>query len=160
DQVTEALQFAHERKFIHRDVKPSNILLDEQKNARLGDFDLVYVPDSTGGTRTTAMGSVFYAAPEAMEDAKRVNSPQADVYSLGMTFAFIVYGQDLPQRAWTDRKLFWSRLPCSAAMRKVIARATALSPRRRYATAAEFRLALGLTLQGGLVDAREAPNGF
>lgn len=137
-QVGEALQFAHQRRIVHRDVKPSNILLDEKLDARLTDFDLVHVPDSTGGTRTSAMGSVFYAAPEAMEDAKQVENPSADVYSLGMTLAFVIYGRDLPQRAWTDRKGFLLSLECAGALRTVIRRATEPVPSHRFSSAADF----------------------
>lgn len=137
-QVGEALEFAHERRIVHRDVKPSNILLDEKLDARLTDFDLVHVPDSTGGTRTSAMGSVFYAAPEAMEDAKQVENPSADIYSLGMTLAFVIYGRDLPQRAWTDRKGFLLSLECSRALRSVIRRATEPVPSHRFSSAADF----------------------
>lgn len=146
-QIGEAMQYAHERRFIHRDIKPSNILLDENGNAKIGDFDLVHVPDSSGGTRTTAIGSVFYAAPEAMENAKLVDCPTSDIYSIGMTLAFIVYGYDLPQQAWTDRSGFLQELQCSPHIRGVIERATAISPQARYPSAAAFCEALRAALE-------------
>lgn len=145
-QIGEAMHFAHARKFIHRDIKPSNILLDEHCNAKIGDFDLVHVPDSSGGTRTTAIGSIFYAAPEAMENAKLVDCPTSDIYSLGMTLAFIVYGHDLPQQAWTDRNGFWQELRCSARLRSVIERATSILPEARHPSAEEFCQALRAAL--------------
>lgn len=145
-QIGEAMQYAHERKFIHRDIKPSNILLDEHCNAKIGDFDLVHVPDSSGGTRTTAIGSVFYAAPEAMENAKLVDSPTSDIYSLGMTLAFIVYGRDLPQQAWTNRDGFWQELRCSTRIRSVIERATSILPQDRHPSAEVFCQALRTAL--------------
>src|SRR5262249_54520321 len=70
-QVGEALAEAHKKQLIHRDVKPANVLLDEHGDAKLTDFDLVGAPDTTGGTRTGALGTVVYAAPECLESRRR-----------------------------------------------------------------------------------------
>ena len=82
--VAEALHSAHEQGVIHRDIKPANILLAEDGTAKLADFDLVRAGDTTGGTRTGALGTFIYAAPEAMTDAKQAGPP-CDIYGLGMT---------------------------------------------------------------------------
>src|SRR5205823_6651045 len=83
--IGDALAFAHDREVIHRDVTPDNILLDGLHGvARLTDFDLVRLADSTGGTRTGAMGKFVYAAPECLESSDDIDA-RSDVYSLGMT---------------------------------------------------------------------------
>ena len=93
--VGEALAHAHGKGLIHRDVKPENILLTVDGLAKLTDFDLVRAADTTGGTRTQAMGSFAFAAPEMMMDAKTADV-RADVYGLAMTAAFVLHGGDLP----------------------------------------------------------------
>lgn len=63
------------------------MLLDERGAIALADFDLVRALDTTGGTRTGAMGSFMFAAPEAIIDANKAG-PAADVYGLAMTTLF------------------------------------------------------------------------
>ena len=73
-----------------------------------------------------------------MENAQAVDQPTSDIYSLGMTLAFVVYGSDLPQNAWTDRKSFWRELQCSQRICDVIERATELDPKKRYPSSTAF----------------------
>nr|MDJ0837252.1 serine/threonine-protein kinase [Acidobacteriota bacterium] len=92
--IGEALVYAHQHDLVHRDIKPGNILLDGQGRACLTDFDLVKAADSTGGTRTrTGLGTFVYAAPELMAEAKDAGVA-ADIYGLGMTTLFALYGKD------------------------------------------------------------------
>lgn len=68
--VAEALQFAHERKLVHRDGTPSNILLDRAGRPHLTDFDLVRAADTTGGTRVVVRPSssvVSLARPRRLD---------------------------------------------------------------------------------------------
>ena len=84
EKVAEAVAYAHQRQIIHRDIKPANILLTRDRVPKLTDFDLVQAADTTGGTRTGALGTFVYAAPEAIKNAKNAE-PASDVYGLAMT---------------------------------------------------------------------------
>ena len=135
--IGEALDFAHGQGLVHRDVKPQNILLDGKGNARLSDFDLVMAEDSTGNTRTGAMGTFIYAAPETLEDAKRVDR-RADIYSLGMTFLFVLYGKALPTHIVRNPDPILERLDCSQSLKAVLRRAIAWERAERFPSIAAF----------------------
>lgn len=87
-QACGAISFAHSKGIIHRDVKPQNILIDKEGNAKVSDFGLavLYSRDSEVLTDTSALiGSFPYMAPEQYANPKTVDF-RADVYSLGIIF--------------------------------------------------------------------------
>ena len=96
-QVADALALAHRRGILHRDLKPKNILLDEQGPARLTDFGSARLAGEETLTRTGAfVGTVEYAAPEAF--AGSPTDARSDLYSLGMTLYYALTGT-LPPRS-------------------------------------------------------------
>ncbi len=84
-QLASALEFAHGQGVIHRDVKPTNVLIDAQGNARLSDFSVAHLlTEATAHlTRTgNQIGTRGYMAPEQARGDRNVG-PAADIYSLG-----------------------------------------------------------------------------
>src|SRR5437764_7057506 len=83
-QVADALQYAHEQKFIHRDVKPENMLLGRRQEVLLSDFGIATIAHSTSSLNVSAegtSGTLAYMAPEQIEGHPR---PASDQYALGV----------------------------------------------------------------------------
>lgn len=152
-QIGEALRFAHERGIIHRDVKPQNIMIDENGYAKLTDFDLVWVADTTGGTRTGALGTFVYAAPECLENATRA-TVASDVFSLAMVTLFILNGADLSFDVFRDPAAFIAGLTSvPTGIRETLSRATEWDTGRRTRTIQTFLEQLRISLQRSTLSA-------
>jgi serine/threonine protein kinase len=84
DQIAGALSVAHRNQVIHRDIKPGNILLDEDGNAYLTDFGIAKdLTIGKGNTQTDAtVGSLDYISPEQARSEPVM--PRTDIYSLGV----------------------------------------------------------------------------
>ena len=81
--LSAALAHVHARGFVHRDVKPANILLDHGREPRLADFGIARALDGTVATATGAVaGTAAYLAPEQVRG--EIVGPPADVYALGL----------------------------------------------------------------------------
>jgi serine/threonine-protein kinase len=93
-QIAAALDYAHSKDVIHRDVKPSNVLLDEHGNCLLSDFGLAKVLISS--TQLTASGAFLgtpkYASPEQCLGSSEIDQ-RSDVYSLGVILYEMVTGR-------------------------------------------------------------------
>jgi hypothetical protein len=156
--VAAALEAAHRRGILHRDVTPQTILLDAGGRARLTDFGSAKLDGQVGITATGGLaGTLAYAAPEVL--AGRRGDARADLYALGLTLYYALSG-DLPTRSSTH--LPPSAVPegfrpasavpgCPAWLDNVIARATASSAEDRYPTASALDEALAAMAGGGAV---------
>jgi serine/threonine-protein kinase len=91
-KIAEAVAFAHERGVVHRDLKPLNVLLADEKTPKVADFGLAKL--SEGGVDTlegAVMGSPHYMSPEQAEGGSISHS--TDIYSLGVILYQMLTGQ-------------------------------------------------------------------
>lgn len=92
EQVADGLEYAHQQGFVHRDIKPQNILLDRDGQAHITDFGIAKSRMSTAVTRMgMTFGTADYLAPEQAQGFDV--TPQTDVYSLGIVLYEMLTGR-------------------------------------------------------------------
>jgi serine/threonine protein kinase len=90
--LASGIAYVHDRDVVHRDIKPANILIDASGNARLADFGIARLVDTTTMTLVgTTLGTASYMAPEQLEDHQV--GPGADVWSLGIVLLECMTGE-------------------------------------------------------------------
>jgi tRNA A-37 threonylcarbamoyl transferase component Bud32 len=147
-EVARGLSVAHARNMVHRDIKPQNVLIDEEGRAKLTDFGISRQLEQDGVTATgRVLGTTDYVAPEQAM-GKGVD-PRSDVYSLGVVLYEMLIGQvpfHADSQVGVAMKHVNEELPdvqrrrpeASAAVALVVERSTAKNPAERYQTIAEM----------------------
>jgi serine/threonine protein kinase len=175
DQVASALHAAHRIGLVHRDVKPSNILVDEDDFAYLIDFGIARAAGETGLTATgNVIGTWAYLAPERLTSGQ--TDPRADIYALTCVLHECLTGnQPFPGNSVEQQITAHLTLPpprpsvlqhgVPAAMDAIITKGMAKNPDERYPTAKELskvaRAAITQPLDESLAppDNRPTPRG-
>jgi serine/threonine-protein kinase len=162
--VAEALDHAHAKGIVHRDVKPQNVLLDEGGRVYLADFGIAKMAEASGGLTATGMitGTPQYMAPEQAMGGKI--GPLTDVYALGIVAYEMVAGR-VPFAADTPVAIMMKHvqeslpLPPKGQVPEPILRAilkcTAKKPEDRWPSAGAFVRALETALEAQTLRAPE-----
>ena len=153
EQVGAALDYAHERGYVHRDVKPQNILVDGRGLARVVDFGIAKgLADADLTEVGTGLGTVHYLSPE--QASGLMATPASDIYSLGVV-AFEMLTRRLPFEADSAVGVAMRHVhdepprPSSvlpsipAAVDAIVLRALAKDPTRRFTSAGALARAMG-----------------
>ena len=139
ERIAAALDYAHSRGVIHRDVKPGNILFDETGHAFLSDFGIARLEDwgdGRAGPRLTAVGAIpgspAYLSPEQARGAPDLDG-RSDIYALGIVVHEMLTGE-LPQPGPTGviPTIARRRPDLPPAFQAIVARALAADRNARY----------------------------
>jgi eukaryotic-like serine/threonine-protein kinase len=143
-QLLRALAYAHRRGVIHRDVKPSNVLLTEENTVKVADFGIArVVEDEEAGEPGEIIGSARYMSPEQLRGEE--TTPRSDLYSVGILLYYCLTGrppfsggvrsvihQQIHREPSPPRKL---NKAISPHLEAVILKALAKDPKDRYLSA-------------------------
>lgn len=150
--VADALDYAHRRNLVHRDVKPANVMINIQEEPILMDFGIVKI---VGGTQHTATGATIgtarYMAPEQVR-SENIDA-RTDLYSLGVVLFEMLAGRPpyMADSAMTMMMMHISdpvpdltefRPETPRALREIVAKALAKNPAQRFQSGAELAAAL------------------
>ncbi len=147
-QLTDGISHAHASYIIHRDIKPQNIMIQDNGEIKITDFGIAIALNNTQMTQTNSiMGSVHYLPPE--QASGKVATVKSDIYSMGIMFYELLTGS-LPFKGDTAFEIalkqikddipsvreFNNSIPQS--VENVVLKATAKNPKNRYSSAKEM----------------------
>ena len=160
-QVSSALTHAHERGFIHRDIKPKNIMISRDGVVKLADLGLARAmsdKDAAEAEAGKAFGTPFYISPEQIRGKVDIG-PQADIYGLGATLYHMVTGR-VPFKGKNPSDVMYRHLKeplvppdhvnpaVSSGLAQIIEMMMAKNPGDRYRSAKELSEDLSLVAAG------------
>ncbi len=149
-QLADALQYAHDEKLVHRDVKPENMLVGKRQEVLLSDFGIAVMAQSSRYQNAQDMaGTITYMAPEQIQGKPR---PASDQYSLGIVIYEWLTGtrpfhgsltEMVGQHLSVTPPLLREKLPTiSPAVEEVIMKALAKEPKERFSRVSDLSIAL------------------
>jgi serine/threonine protein kinase len=169
-QIAEGLDHAHHKGVIHRDFKPSNVLLDDRGNAYLADFGIAKLTETNIQlTGSGVVGTPAYMAPEMAESGNV--TPSVDIYALGITLYQMLSGK-YPYQGETPIRVMMAhaqdpvpdvreaRPELTGAVANVVKKAMAKNPKDRHATAGALADDLRAALSGQPARASEPDADF
>ena len=150
-QLCDALQFAHSHQILHRDIKPGNLMVNDEERLKVADFGLAR--PITGEAEENPLGTPDYAAPEITSNG--AVDQRADIFAAGVVLYELLTGR-VPGKT---RRSVTEFAPVSKRWDDIIARATEPDPSKRYPDALEFRahIAAALTIAKNNESAPAAP---
>jgi serine/threonine protein kinase len=166
EQIARAIHFAHENGVVHRDVKPSNILVDDSGRARVTDFGLAKHIDRGDDLTLSGqiMGTPAYMAPEQITNRRGEIGPACDIYSLGALLYELLTGRP-PFVARDHFSTLLQVLECEPqtprqlnpnvprVLETICLKCLEKEPQHRYASAAELADDLTRFLAGDSISA-------
>ena len=151
-QVTSAIAHAHAHDFVHRDIKPQNILIDTYGNVKVTDFGIAVALSATSLTKTNAvLGSVHYLSPEQARGG--MATKKSDIYSLGIVLFELLTGR-LPFSGQTPVSIALKHLQSETpsirqfnpdipqSVENIVLKATTKDPFHRFETVYEMEEAI------------------
>lgn len=167
--VALGLAHTHERKVLHRDVKPANVFLTGTGRAKLGDFGTGVFVEDEGEDR---VGTAFYMAPEVFEGNSA--GARSDVYSLGVLAYEVIAGERpfiadtyealmVAHHTAVPKDLMSYRPDLDPRVKRIVSKAMARDPEQRFADAREFAATfagvVGLDIEEGSHDGEPPATG-
>jgi serine/threonine protein kinase/Flp pilus assembly protein TadD len=161
-QIADGLAYTHDRKFLHCDIKPSNILVTESGRALLFDFNLSFLEDESAAL---AGGTIPYMAPEQLlrlagpkQGARPAIDARTDIFCLGATLYELLTGRlpfglvpmHLPREKLVEHQLgrrrqpglSWNGVQVEPRLARIVEKCLAFEPENRFQSAHELALAL------------------
>ena len=146
-QIAKALEHAHSRGIVHRDIKPHNVMVLKNGSVKVADFGIAQVMSKSNTLTKEALGSVHYISPEQAKGGRVDN--RSDLYSLGVVMYEMMTGRppydgESPVSVAIKHINGGAPMPSTmnpnipGGLEQIIMKAMAVDPNHRYATATEM----------------------
>ena len=165
-QILTALQHAHEKGVVHRDIKPQNIMVQANGRLKVTDFGIAQISDTEKGNSGVAMGTVYYISPE--QASGKTTTFSSDIYSVGIMLYEMATGK-LPFEGDTPLSIAMMQVNTAPArpskinpqiprgLEQIILRALNKEPQNRFRSAKSMLRACDIIRRDKTVVFEETP---